>query len=199
MILTCLCSGLYGFFIKCAIHYIFNFDVLTNIVSIPGFIYSLHLPFVGKFFNIQISNLLAGCEGKFLGLPLGGISLDDGADSLKKSNIKEILESRRSESPNSMNSGDSRPNSQASSRNSSLNREDYNPEIYNFEQGDVENHPEMPHQATVEYFGRRGIGSKAIVALDISLNRIWVQLFPGGIPGTTLNVDGPFIDNPTSP
>ena len=202
MLLTCLCSGLYGFLIKCGIHYIFDFDVLTNIVSIPGFIYSLHLPFAGKFFNIKISNLLAGCEGKFLGLPLGGISLDNGADSLKKSNIKEILESRRSESPNSMNPGNSRPSSQASSRNSSVdNRADYDPRPYDGLDVGAENHPQMPHQATAEYFGQRGVRSKAVAALDISLNRVWrAALMPGsGIPGTTNHIGGPFIDNPTSP
>ena len=66
-----------------------------------------------------------------------------------------------------------------------------------------DNHPQMPHQATAEYFGQQNIRSKAVAALEISLNRLWVSLQGGGgLPGTYRDIQagpGSFMDTITSP
>ena len=45
-IFTLILIGLYTYAFKVGIHYLFNFNLVENLVSLPSLTFSLHLPFI---------------------------------------------------------------------------------------------------------------------------------------------------------
>ena len=87
-IFTLFSIGLYTYALKVGIHYLYNFNLLEHLVSLPSFTFSLHLPFVRIGFKEAILYLLSNWKGDFNSI--WGIPLVGPTDSLP-SNIKEII------------------------------------------------------------------------------------------------------------
>nr|YP_009867821.1 cytochrome oxidase subunit I [Nemania diffusa]QKG05020.1 cytochrome oxidase subunit I [Nemania diffusa] len=85
---TLILIGLYSYIFKVGIHYLFNFNLIENIVSLPSLIFSLHLPFVRIGFKEAILYLFSNLKDDFNSI--WGIPLFGPTDSLP-SNVKGII------------------------------------------------------------------------------------------------------------
>lgn len=86
--LTLILTGLYTYALKVGIHYLFEFNLVENIVSLPSLIFSLHLPFARLWFKEAMLYWLSKLKGDFNNI--WGIPLVGPTDSLP-TNIKAIL------------------------------------------------------------------------------------------------------------
>nr|YP_009744352.1 cytochrome c oxidase subunit 1 [Xylaria hypoxylon]QIE13205.1 cytochrome c oxidase subunit 1 [Xylaria hypoxylon] len=85
---TLILIGLYSYVIKVSIHYVFNFNLIENLVSLPSLAFSLHLPFARLGFKEAILYLFSKFKGDFNSI--WGIPLVGPTDSLP-SNVKAIF------------------------------------------------------------------------------------------------------------
>jgi len=101
-IFTLILIGLYTYTLKVGVNYLFDFNLIENLVSWPSLILSLHLPFARLGFKEAISYLLSELKGDFKSL--WGIPLVGPTDSLP-SNVKAIIPANLSMTGEGMGSG----------------------------------------------------------------------------------------------
>jgi len=101
-IYTLILIGLYTYALKVGIYYLFNYNLVENLVSLPSLTFSLHLPFARLGFKEAILYLLSKLKGEFNSI--WGIPLVGPTDSLP-SNVKAIIPTHLNMTGKGMGSG----------------------------------------------------------------------------------------------